>query len=73
MSLVHFVVKTHKKDQYPQMQVFKFIAYFFERAYKFNMDDPIVLVFDMSDAGYANLVTKQKLIYIQNNNKNKKI
>ena len=53
---VHFIVKTHKKDQYPQMHVFKFIAYFFERAYKFNVDDPIVLLFDMTDAGYANLV-----------------
>lgn len=55
IPMLHFIVKTHKKDQYPQMHVFKFIAYFFERAYKFNVDDPIVLLFDMTDAGYANL------------------
>lgn len=45
----------HKKDQYPHAQICKWIAFFFERAYKFNVDDPIVLLFDMSDAGYSNL------------------
>lgn len=53
--MLHFVVKTHKKDNYPQLQVFKFISYFFEKNYRFNLDDPIVLIFDMSDAGYSNL------------------
>lgn len=52
---MHFVVKTHKKDQYPHNQLCKFIAYFFESRYKFNCDDPIVLLFDMNDAGYSNL------------------
>ena len=49
------MVKTHKKDQYSHAHVCKFIAFFFERVYKFNIDDPIVLLFDMSDAGYSNL------------------
>lgn len=53
--MLHFVVKLHKKDQFPHNQICKFIAYFFEKAYKFNVDDPIVLMFDMSDAGYSNL------------------
>lgn len=52
---MHFVVKLHKKDQFPFAQICKFIAFHFERAYKFNEDDPIVLLFDMSDAGYSNL------------------
>ena len=52
---MHFVVKTHKKNTFHYDQVCKFIAYFFERAYKFNCEDPIVLLFDMSDTGYANL------------------
>jgi len=55
IPMLHFVVKTHKKDNFPQQQVFKFISYFLEKNYKFNLDDPIVLVFDMSDAGYSNL------------------
>ncbi|CAF0743056.1 unnamed protein product [Brachionus calyciflorus] len=53
--LLHFVVKTHKKDQYPHEQVCRFIAFFFEKNYKFNIDDPVVLLLDMSDAGYSNL------------------
>jgi hypothetical protein len=48
-------VKLHKKDQFPHVQVCKWIAFFFERIYKFNVDDPIVLLFDMTDAGYSNL------------------
>lgn len=52
---VHFVIKYHRKDAFSQAEIFRFISYFFERAYKFNAEDPIVLVFDMSDSGYANL------------------
>jgi hypothetical protein len=57
--LVHFVVKTHKKENFAPKTVQRYISYFFESAYKFNLDDPIVLVFDMSDTGYANLVFKK--------------
>jgi len=53
--ILHFVVKLHKKNQYPHQQVCKFIAFHFERLYKFNVDDPIVILFDMYEAGYANL------------------
>ncbi len=53
---VHFVVKTHKKGQYPFTQVCKFIAFFLEREYRFNMTDPVVLVLDMYEAGYSNMV-----------------
>lgn len=53
--MLHFAVKTHKKDNFPQAQVFRFISYFFELKYKFNLDDPIIIVFDMTDAGYSNL------------------
>lgn len=52
---MHFSVKLHKKDQHPHAQICRYLAYFFERFYKFNVDDPIVLLFDMSDAGYSNL------------------
>lgn len=54
-KMMHFVVKNHKKDSCSQKELFKFISYFFERNYKFNAEDPIVLVFDMADAGYSNL------------------
>jgi hypothetical protein len=54
---VHFVVKLHKKDVHPHEQVCKFIAYNFEKHYKFNWDSKIILLFDMSDAGISNLVT----------------
>ncbi len=57
---VHFVIKNHRKEHVSQIELFKFISYFFEKAYKFNTEDPIVLVFDMSDAGYANLVKQSK-------------
>ena len=56
--LFHFIIKLHKKDLYSQAQLQRFIAWFFERAYKFNIDDPIVLLFDMSDAGLSNLDMK---------------
>ncbi len=56
--IFHFIMKLHKKDQFTQLQIHKFIAYFFERVYKFNIDDPIVLLFDMSDAGLSNLDMK---------------
>lgn len=59
---MHFVVKNHRKDACSQAELFRFISYFFEKAYKFNAEDPIVLVFDMSDAGYANLVGSFALI-----------
>lgn len=55
IPMMHFVVKNHRKDACSQAELFRFISYFFEKAYKFNAEDPIVLVFDMSDAGYANL------------------
>jgi len=54
---VHFVIKNHRKDACSQAELFRFISYFFESNYKFNADDPIVLVLDMSDSGYANLVS----------------
>ncbi len=55
IKIGHFVVKTHKKDQFPHAQVCRHISFYFERVYKFNVDDPIVLLFDMADAGYSNL------------------
>lgn len=32
------------------------IAYFFEKEYKFNLDNPIILLFDATDSGYSNTV-----------------
>jgi hypothetical protein len=55
IPMCHFVVKTHKKDQFPHAEICRQITFFFERVYKFNVDDPIVLLFDMADAGYSNL------------------
>lgn len=55
IPMMHFTIKNHKKDACSQTELFRFISYFFEKAYQFNAEDPIVLVFDMSDAGYANL------------------
>lgn len=55
IPMLHFIIKNHRKDACSQTELFRFISYFFERSYKFNAEDPIVLVFDMSDAGYANL------------------
>lgn len=49
------MVKTHKKDQFPADQIYRFIAFFLEKNYKFNTEDPIVLLLDMSDTGYSNL------------------
>ena len=54
---VHFIVKTHKKDRFPAEQIQKLIAYFLEKSYKFNIDEPIVVLFDMTDAGYSNTVS----------------
>lgn len=55
IPMMHFIIKNHKKDACTQAELFRFISYFFESNYKFNADDPIVLVLDMSDSGYANL------------------
>lgn len=55
ITMLHFLAKLHKKDMFPQANLFKFISYYFEKMYRFNLDDPVVLVFDMSDAGYSNL------------------
>lgn len=55
IPMMHFIIKNHRKDAYSQIELFRFISYFFEKAYKFNSEDPIVLVFDMTDAGYNNL------------------
>lgn len=55
LFLVHFVVRLHRKDQMPYAAVCRYIAYHFELAYMFNDTDPIVLLFDMSEAGYSNL------------------
>lgn len=52
---VHFVVKNHKKDAFPHAQVCKFIAYHFEKCYKFDWNYQIILIFDMADAGLGNL------------------
>jgi hypothetical protein len=56
--LFHFVIKLYRKDMFAQKDIFKCLAFFFERAYKFNVDDPIVLLFDMTDAGLSNLDMK---------------
>ncbi|RNA36023.1 Motile sperm domain-containing 2 [Brachionus plicatilis] len=53
--LLHFIIKVHKKDQFPAEQIYRCIAFFFEKNYKFNTEDPIVLLIDMADAGYSNL------------------
>jgi len=55
IPMMHFIIKNHKKEHVSQSELFRFISYFFEKAYKFNCEDPIVLVFDMSDSGYSNL------------------
>jgi hypothetical protein len=52
---VHFAVKTHKKDAFSHDQVCRFIAYHFEKSYKFSWSSQIVLVLDMYDAGMSNL------------------
>ena len=52
---MHFSVKTHKKDNHPFNQIARFIAYFFEKNYTFSLNSPIVLLFDMTDAGYSNV------------------
>ena len=54
---MHFIVKTHKKDRHPFEHLAKMIAFFLERVYKFSIDEPIVLIFDMTDSGYSNTVT----------------
>ena len=56
---MHFVVKTHKKDKHPPDQIQKLIAYFLERIYTFNTEQPIVLLFDCTDSGYSNTVFLQ--------------
>lgn len=55
IPLMYFVVKLHKKGQYPADDVRRFVAFHLERIYKFTVTDPIVLIFDMADAGYSNL------------------
>lgn len=56
MFLVHIVVKTHKKNQLPHDQICKYIAYWFEKDYKFALGEPMVVCFDNADAGYSNSV-----------------
>lgn len=53
---VHFPIKTHKKGRFPSDQFSKFVAYSLEREYKFNICNPIVFMFDMTDAGLSNTV-----------------
>ncbi|CAF0941452.1 unnamed protein product, partial [Brachionus calyciflorus] len=55
LSILNFQVKTHVKGRYPHDELCRFVAYFLEKEYRFNVDDPIILLFDMSDAGYSNM------------------
>ncbi len=38
------------------MDIRKFIAYHLEKEYRFNLNETIVVLFDMTDSGYANTV-----------------
>lgn len=50
------VVKIHKKGELPHEHLCKYIAYIFEKFYKFNSEHQIVLWFNMDGAGYSNMV-----------------
>lgn len=56
---VHFIVKNHKKGRYPAEQMQRMIAYFFERIYKFNVEEPVVIMFDLTGSGYSNTVIRK--------------
>ena len=49
-------VALYKKGEYPPEQVSKFIAYTFEKFYKFNYDNQIVIIFYLSKAGLSNII-----------------
>ncbi|RNA36026.1 motile sperm domain-containing 2 [Brachionus plicatilis] len=54
LTILNFRTKTHRKGGYPHEELCKFVAYFFEKEYKFSLDEPIVLLFDMTDSGLSN-------------------
>ncbi|CAF0743075.1 unnamed protein product [Brachionus calyciflorus] len=54
LPILNFQVKCHVKGKYPQEEFFKYVAFFLEKEYKFNVEDPIILLFDTTGAGYSN-------------------
>ena len=52
---MHFVIREHKKGEYPHEELCRFVAYHFEKHYKFNYDRQLVIFFNMSGAGYSNM------------------
>ena len=53
-----FNVSLHKKGDHPHDLICKFIAYNFEKHYKFNYEHQITMFFNMAGAGYSNMVNK---------------
>ena len=52
---MHIVIRKYIRSEYDYDLVRKYIAFFMERSYKFSVNEPIAILFDMSDAGFENL------------------
>merc|ERR1712127_617081 len=51
--ILYFIARTRGKED--GAQVMKFITHFFEKIYTFSLNDPIVLMFDMTGSGLAHV------------------
>jgi hypothetical protein len=49
-------IALYKKGDYPSEQVINFLAYTFEKFYKFNSDHQILIILNLSNAGLRNIV-----------------
>lgn len=56
--LVHFAVRMYKRGMFTEKEIYKCLAFHFERQYRFNVFEPIVILFDCTDAGLSNLDMK---------------
>jgi hypothetical protein len=45
----------HKKGEFPLDQLCRFIAYTFEKYYKFNNENQLVIFFNLTGAGFSNM------------------
>ena len=54
--LVTFQVQKNKKDSTNAMKSKQFIAWWIEKAFSRNSDQPIVVLFDMTGCGLTNVV-----------------
>jgi hypothetical protein len=55
----------HKKGEYPHDQLCRFIAYNYEKYYKFNTEHKLVIFFNLAGAGYSNMVKIFKDIFLK--------